>query len=50
MEEMDTLRHADFEMGGPDNMDNNDDDEKSSAPYNTNDYYADWIMNVYRKF
>ena len=51
MEEMDTLRHADFEMGGgPDTMDGTEDDEKTSAPCNTNDYYADYIMNIYRKF
>ena len=48
MEEMDNL--ADFEMGGPDTMDGKEDDEKSSAPFNTNDKLADQIMHYYRHF
>ena len=49
MEEMDTLRSSDFEMGGvPDTMDGREDDEKVSAPFNTNDYWADTIMQFYR--
>ena len=48
MEEMDNL--ADFEMGGPDSMDGKEDDEKSSAPFNTNDKLADQIMHYYRHF
>lgn len=58
MEEMDTLGGgADFEMGGagtnssgPDTMDGREDDEKISAPFNTNDYWADTIMHYYRHF
>ena len=45
---MDNL--ADFEMGGPDTMDGKEDDEKSSAPHNTNDKLADQIMHFYRQF
>lgn len=50
MEEMSNLAgHSDYELGGPDTMeDNGDDDGKTSAPYNTNDPLADYIMNVYR--
>lgn len=48
MEEMDNL--ADFEMGGPDTMDGKEDDEKGSAPHNTNDKLADQIMHYYRQF
>ena len=41
----------DFESGGgPDTMDGCDDDEKSSAPFSTNDAWADFIMNLYRQF
>ena len=41
----------DFESGGgPDTMDGCDDDEKTSAPFNTNDLWADYIMNLYRQF
>ena len=48
---MDNLAgNVDFEMGGPDTMDGKDDDEKTSAPFNTNDYYADYIMSLYRSF
>ena len=48
---MDKLaRTSDFEMGVPDTMDGFEDDEKVTAPFNTNDYYADFIMNWYRKF
>mmetsp|Transcript_8531 Transcript_8531/g.10530 ORF Transcript_8531/g.10530 Transcript_8531/m.10530 type:complete len:261 (+) Transcript_8531:70-852(+) len=50
MEEMDNLRHGDFEMGGPDTMGDVEDDEKSAAPFGTNDYYADQIMSWYRTF
>ena len=52
MEEMDNLAgSADFEMGGsPDTMDGREDDEKHSAPFNTNDYWADLIMHYYRHF
>ena len=37
-------------MGGirPDTMDGKEDDEKMSAPFNTNDYWADTIMYYYR--
>lgn len=50
MEESQTLSSTavDFEMGGPDNMDDND-DGKASAPFNTNDHYADYIMQTYRQ-
>ena len=42
---MDSLAQSkDFEMGGK------QDDEKVAAPYSTNDYYADYIMNLYRAF
>jgi len=37
-------------MGEPDSMDGFEDDEKMSAPFNTNDYYADYILQIYRKF
>ncbi len=37
-------------MGGPDSIDEKEDDEKTSAPYSTNDYYADYIMHIYRRF
>jgi len=37
-------------MGGPDSIDDKEDDEKTSAPYSTNDYYADYIMHIYRRF
>jgi len=47
---MDKLASSDFEMGRPDTVDDLDDDEKPVAPFNTNDYYADYIMNLYRKF
>ena len=52
MEEMDTLGGGgDFEMGGmPDTMDGREDDEKVSAPFNTNDWWADTIMHYYRQF
>jgi len=51
MEEMDNLATSgDFEMGGPDTMDGREDDEKTSAPFNTNDYWADSIMHYYRHF
>jgi len=51
IEEMDNLAGTvDFEMGGPDSMDGKDDDEKNSAPFCTNDPYADYIMKVYRSF
>lgn len=53
MEEMDTLGGGgDFELGGggPDTMDGREDDEKMSAPFNTNDYWADTIMHYYRHF
>ena len=51
IEEMDNLAGTvDFEMGGPDTMDGKDDDEKISAPFSTNDYYADYITQVYRSF
>lgn len=51
IEEMDNLAGTvDFEMGGPDTMDGKDDDEKISAPFSTNDYYADYITQVYRLF
>lgn len=36
-------------MGGPDTMDDKEDDGKSSAPFNTNDYWADYIMQIYRQ-
>ena len=42
---MDSLAQSkDFEMGGK------QDDEKVAAPYSTNDYYADYIMNLYLAF
>ena len=41
--------NADFEMGGPDTMDGTEDDEKCAAPFSTNDYWADTIMNAYRQ-
>ena len=45
LEEMDKLaRGSDFEMNVPDTMDGFEDDEKVTAPHNTNDYYADYIM------
>ena len=51
---MDKLaRGSDFEMGAmmPDSVDGfDDDDEKTTAPFNTNDFYADFIMNWYRRF
>jgi len=51
MEEMENLGGKnDFEMGGPDSMDGHDDDGKVSAPFSTNDYYADYIMHLYRQF
>ena len=51
MEEMDSLSGVDFEMGGrPDTIDDREDDEKHSAPFSTNDYYADIIMSKYRSF
>ena len=31
-------------------MDDKEDDGKASAPFNTNDYYADYIMQIYRQF
>lgn len=52
MEEMQDLAgHCDYELGGPDTMDSNqdDDDRKSAAPFNTNDPNADYIMNLYRQ-
>ena len=50
MEEMDQLRHADFEIGAPDSLDaGDDDDQKFAAPFNTNDPIADQIMHFYRK-
>lgn len=37
-------------MGGPDTMDDKEDDDgKTSAPFNTNDYWADYIVQVYRQ-
>ena len=51
MTEMDNLNNnADFEMGGPDTIDGSEDDEKCAAPFSTNDYWADTIMNGYRQF
>lgn len=52
MEEMDNLAGGgDFEMGGPDSLDEKDDDDgKATAPFSTNDYWADQIMNAYRTF
>ena len=53
MEEMTNLagNEADFEMGGgPDTIDGREDDEKISAPFSTNDYWADYIMQIYRSF
>lgn len=52
MEEMDNLAGSgDFELGSsPDTMDGREDDEKHSAPFNTNDYWADLIMGYYRHF
>ena len=51
MEETDGLAgKVDFEMGGPDTMDGTEDDEKSSAPFSTNDHWADIIMQYYRHF
>ena len=49
---MDNLAsHHDFEMGGPDTLGGRDDDDgKVSAPFNTNDYWADYIMQTYRSF
>ena len=51
---MDKLaRSSDFEMGEigkSTGVLDDDDDEKSTAPFNTNDYYADFIMNWYRRF
>ena len=48
---MDNLAgNVDFVMGTPDTMDGKEDDEKVSAPFNTNDYYADYIMSIYRSF
>ena len=43
MEEMANLAEGeDFEMGGqPDTMDGREDDEKTAAPFSTNDYWAD---------
>lgn len=50
IEESQTLSTGiDYEMGGPDTMmDDREDDGKVSAPFNTNDYWADYIMQVYR--
>jgi len=36
-------------MGGPDTMDGKEDDEKMSAPFNTNDPIADYITQVFRQ-
>lgn len=50
MTEMENLNdNADFEMGGPDTIDGTEDDEKCAAPFSTNDYWADTIMNAYRQ-